>query len=68
MHFSASCHAIRGFYFFSFMKSPSIVISQGFRFILIFIGVHEEAVELDADLSFTDFMKRQWSLVLICLP
>jgi hypothetical protein len=33
------------------MKNPCIATSQGFRFILIFIGVHEEAVELDADLS-----------------
>jgi hypothetical protein len=37
-------------FFFSFMKNPSMATSQGFRFILIFIGVHEEAVELDADL------------------
>lgn len=28
-----------------------MAISQVFRFILISIGVHEEAVELDADLS-----------------
>jgi hypothetical protein len=52
----------------SFMRNPSTATSQGFRFILIFIGVHVEGVELDADLSFTDFMKRQTSLMLICLP
>jgi hypothetical protein len=39
------------FAFFPFMRNPSTATSQGFRFILIFIGVHEEAVELDADLS-----------------
>jgi hypothetical protein len=38
-------------FFFSFMRNPSTATSQGFRFILIFIGVHEEGVELDADLS-----------------
>jgi hypothetical protein len=32
-------------------EEPIHGTAQGFRFILIFIGVNEEAVELDTDLS-----------------
>jgi len=42
------CHGSSILFFLH--EEPIQATSQGFRFILIFIGVHEEAVELDADL------------------